>query len=161
MSRSLAALPSARPRAAARPLRPSDRTLLVISRHPRGDRAGRRGDDRLVGSPNGDTLSGAGGDDALIGGLGNDNLNGVDGHDQLFGNAGDDFLDGEEGDDEMVAAASADGADFIEGGSGTDTASYAFRGQSVTVSVDLPLPVRDRVRLVREGATLPSRLATR
>jgi hypothetical protein len=52
-------------------------------------------------------------------------------------NAGDDFLDGEHGNDTIVAAGSSDGADFIEGGSCTDTASYALRGQRVTVSLDL------------------------
>ena len=36
-----------------------------------------------------------------------------------------------------MAAASSDGADFVEGGSGTDTASYEFRGQTVRVSLDL------------------------
>lgn len=98
---------------------------------------GGAGDDHLVGSPNSDGLNGLGGDDTLIGGLSADDLNGGDGNDTLRGNAGDDFLDGEDGDDTVVAASSPDGADFVEGGSGTDTASYEFRGQAVRVSLDL------------------------
>jgi Ca2+-binding RTX toxin-like protein len=59
--------------------------------------AGGSGNDQLAGSDGNDTLQGDAGDDALSGGIGNDTLHGGDGNDRLMGGAGTDTLDGDAG----------------------------------------------------------------
>ena len=82
---------------------------------------GTDGNDNLAGDqqnvPEADIMNGLGGDDVLHGKVGNDNINGDAGNDRLFGDAGNDLLDGglQEGDD----------SDLLDGGDGTDTASYS------------------------------------
>jgi Ca2+-binding RTX toxin-like protein len=78
---------------------------------------GTDGDDVKNGTEAGDLMNGFGGDDVLHGQGGNDNINGDAGNDRLFGDPGNDLLDGglQEGDD----------SDLLDGGDGTDTASYS------------------------------------
>jgi Ca2+-binding RTX toxin-like protein len=75
---------------------------------------GDSGNDELVGSPSGDQLEGGSGDDRLRGGGGSDSL---------------------AGDYEYRAQPFAPGRDFIDGGEGIDTASYA--AHRVPTSIDL------------------------
>lgn len=71
-----------------------------------------KGDDKLIGSNDKDTLIGFKGDDTIKGNKGSDNLVGDKGDDVLKGGKGKDLLDGGKGDDEL------------DGGGGID--SYAF-----------------------------------
>jgi hypothetical protein len=64
--------------------------------------------ERVLGTPQGDVLSGSGGDDELDGGLGEDVLSGSSGNDSLLGGPGEDRLDG------------GDGTDVLDGGPGLD-----------------------------------------
>jgi len=86
----------------------------------------------VLGSENGDvitgdnldnTLNGIGGNDRLDGGSGNDTLLGGGGNDTLIGGAGNDFLQG------------GGGNDITDGGAGIDTVSFADIGTSVSVDV--------------------------
>ena len=74
------------------------------------------GIENLVGSAEGDTLTGDGADNTLSGGIGNDILN---------------------GDDMVLTLEGGEGADTITGGAGTDTASYATSNNGVRVSLAL------------------------
>jgi hypothetical protein len=58
----------------------------------------------------------------------------------FHGGGGDDTLSGRVGPDQFVAAAVADGADRIDGGSGSDSLTYAARTEPVLVSVDDGFP---------------------
>jgi Ca2+-binding RTX toxin-like protein len=77
----------------------------------------------FTGSVNGDILTGSSFDDTLQGGLGNDTLIGGDGNDVLDGGAGDDLLIG--------GSAGPGGTNQLLGGTGSDTASYAGRFETV------------------------------
>jgi Ca2+-binding RTX toxin-like protein len=96
--------------------------------------------DTIDGGDDGDILNGRGGNDTLIGALGNDNLDGGAGSDYMFGGLvdysgtengyGDDTLTGGTGADFMYGGGGNDtftawfdgSADYIDGGTGTDTA---------------------------------------
>ena len=73
---------------------------------------GTAGDDRLIGSPSGESVRGHDGADVLLGGYGNDTLDGGEGSDRISGEQGNDTLIG------------AGGDDWLEGGEGNDT--YRF-----------------------------------
>lgn len=80
--------------------------------------------ENLIGSANGDTLTGDGADNTINAGLGDDTVRGLGGDDQLFGEAGDDTLEGGQGND------------LLNGGDGTgDTASYLNSSASVEVNL--------------------------
>ena len=108
-----------------------DKVLLSVEAVT-GSQAG----DRLIGSDVDNVLDGGNGPDDLRGSVGDDTLRGGSGNDQLIGNAGDDFMFGNQDNDTALAACCADGADFFEGSTGVDTASYIGRGTAVTVSID-------------------------
>lgn len=76
------------------------------------------GNDRVVGSDNGNATFGGAGNDTLFGGAGNDMLVGGLGDDTLTGNAGDDILHGEDGADTLQGGA---GNDMLNGGTGNDS----------------------------------------
>ncbi|MDO7867756.1 calcium-binding protein [Nocardioides jiangxiensis] len=111
---------------------------------------GRGGNDRLIGDVGIDTLDGGSGNDVLLGQDGADKLYGRDGDDVLrgddkYGTAGNDTLDGGAGDDDLFGyggndtfteGAAANGSDLIAGGAGVDTASYAARTATVTLSLN-------------------------
>ena len=69
---------------------------------------GNAGNDTIIGSLDGDSLSGNDGDDAINGLAGNDSILGGAGADIVAGGLGDDTLDG------------GDGADFVTGNAGND-----------------------------------------
>lgn len=96
-------------------------------------------DDTLTGDNKANRLVGDGGSDTLRGGFGNDLLD---------GGAGDDRLYGDEGDDVLVGGASTStppadppppitAYDRIDGGAGTDTASYVNAGAAVEVDLSI------------------------
>jgi len=81
----------------------------------------------------GGMLAGGAGDDQLEGGTGADDLRGGPGRDILRGDSGDDVLSGDRlmsGEDAAIAE-----PDVLDGGTGTDTASYAMR--QAPVNADL------------------------
>lgn len=71
----------------------------------------------IVGSLEGDALSGGYGGDGLYGDAGNDTLDGGDGNDLLQGELGNDALDGGAGNDGLSGGR---GADLLDGGEGND-----------------------------------------
>lgn len=79
----------------------------------------------VIGTADGDILSGLEGDDYLAGLDGNDILQSFGGKDILDGGAGDDLLMG------------GKGADVLVGGEGTDTASYVESESAVVVKLEL------------------------
>jgi Ca2+-binding RTX toxin-like protein len=97
--------------------------------------SGGDGNDTVLAGPNDTLISGNDGNDTLTGGPGDDLINGGTGLDTIAGAAGDDYLSG--GDVFVVSpfSSTSDGADSIDGGLGSDTASYA--GRTIGVSVDL------------------------
>jgi Ca2+-binding RTX toxin-like protein len=81
---------------------------------------GRAGDDLIYGFGAADVIFGRGGDDDLLGGPGADRVYGGSGNDRLRGGIGPDHIYGGPGADVLFAR---DGqADFVECGSGIDTA---------------------------------------
>lgn len=105
--------------------------------------------DKLEGTIRSDTLMGLDGDDTLIGGSGNDflysdddivyantsedkgttnYLYGANGDDYLMGAAGNDFIEGGDGNDTLSGGNPGDEytQDTIDGGTGTNTASFPF-----------------------------------
>ena len=98
---------------------------------------GGAGNDRLEGGAGADILDGGTGEDTLEGGAGADTLDGGAGDDTLEGGAGADILDGGAGDDTLKGGA---GADTLDGGTGDDTLSYAGSpegndGEGVTITL--------------------------
>ena len=90
------------------------------------------GETLIIGSGNGDALTGG-------------NLGGV-----FFGNAGDDSLTGGDGVDLLVGGLDNDylhggaGNDVLDGGEGIDTASYSGATQSVTIDLKYSEKIRDK-----------------
>ena len=78
---------------------------------------GNEGDDRIDGAAGDDYLDGGDGSDVLMGGDGSDALYGGGGDDRLVGAKGDDVLDGGMGDDMLVGGA---GDDRLHGSVGAD-----------------------------------------
>jgi hypothetical protein len=126
------------------------------------DGSGTSGDNGLYGNDGANRLEGKGGLDWFEGGTGNDTLIGGFGSDTMFGGIGDDSLDGgdfngfnwlqgDAGNDMLVGGVQIDTLvggdgndtligggginDFLDGGAGSDTASYAMAWGAVSVSL--------------------------
>jgi Ca2+-binding RTX toxin-like protein len=96
----------------------------------------------MIGTANGDILTGTagrdrifgnGGADIIDGGKGRDELHGGDNNDILFGGEGIDELHGGKDDDYLDGGA---GADTLDGGDGTDIAAYYGSLEGVHVSLN-------------------------
>ncbi|MCY4592105.1 MAG: calcium-binding protein [Alphaproteobacteria bacterium] len=83
----------------------------------------------------GNMLDGGAGDDMLTGAGGQDTLDGGAGKDELVGGAGKDMLMGGTGDD-MLSDGGAIGGNKLEGNSGNDKISAAYRSQEVVTNTD-------------------------
>ncbi len=95
--------------------------------------SGLAGDDSMDGGEGDDTLMGGAGDDTLEGGAGNDVIYGGTATDAT--STGDDSLDGGGGDDAIVMAQGLTEGDWISGGDGDDTLSFApIQGQDTALS---------------------------
>lgn len=101
----------------------------------------RAGDDTVFGGAGGDRINSGNGRDLIRGNGGSDRIDGGDGDDTLFGNAGNDTLagqndndtvDGDEGDDFLAGGL---GSDQHFGGTGTDTADYSGRTESLRIEL--------------------------
>ena len=79
---------------------------------------GGTGNDTLLGQDDNDSLSGYEGDDSLNGGFGDDTLNAGNGLDTLFGGDGNDILYSRT---TALPDGSNDGANYLDGGTGSDT----------------------------------------
>lgn len=90
---------------------------------------GRQGDDFLEGGAGRDKLYGGRGNDTLSGGKGNDYLSGGSGNNRLFGGSGDDTLASRRGTN-----------DFLDGGSGTDTARIRGNIDNYSLQVTTVFP---------------------
>ena len=96
----------------------------------------------VIGTQQGDLITGSSGDNKLIGNGGNDRLSGGGGRDALDGSDGNDTLDGGTGDDRLFGQDGADdmrggaGADLFNGGAGFDIANYLGATAAVTVALD-------------------------
>jgi Ca2+-binding RTX toxin-like protein len=66
---------------------------------------------------------------------GDDNVSGRGGNDTLIGGNGSDELHGDDGDDLLIGGEGGLIGDFLAGGSGTDTASYADSNEGVLVDL--------------------------
>ena len=101
----------------------------TIAESNRGDDRirGTNQDDTLGGNQGNDSIEGLGGNDQLFGGRDNDTLLGDDGNDTLFGGRGNDLLSGRNGNDELSGGADDD---TLEGDNGDDT---LFGGQGADV----------------------------
>lgn len=104
---------------------------------------GNAGDNTLSGGPGNDTISGAAGNDVIHGDDGTDDLRGDAGDDSIYGDAGSDLISGGDGTDALFGGADSDtidpgagSGDFVSGGDGIDTATYATRTASVLLSLD-------------------------
>ncbi len=93
---------------------------------------GEAGADSLFGSNGNDTLEGGSGHDLLLGGHGDDAIYGGTENDRLNGGLGRDWLFGNEGDDTLVAIDNLF-TDYVDSGSGYDTAWINSSGQADTV----------------------------
>ncbi|MFO1070594.1 MAG: calcium-binding protein [Geminicoccaceae bacterium] len=91
------------------------------------NRAGTNGNDVIVASSAGETLSalggndriyGGGGNDSVFGGDGNDRTHGDEGNDRVYGGNQNDFATGGNGNDTVYGG---DGNDKVHGNNGTDT----------------------------------------
>ncbi len=84
--------------------------------------------ENVIGTPFGDIVTGDGDPNKLFGLAGNDTLNGLGGDDFLDGGADLDQVNGGANNDVLhggSAGTASDGADNIDGGTGTDTVTYA------------------------------------
>lgn len=91
----------------------------------------------VLGSDNGDRITGSGGKNTLEGGAGNDTLRGLGGKDRLSGGNGNDAIDGGRGNDILTGGAGADRfvfsgnfgrdriSDFLQGGDTIDLRGVA------------------------------------
>lgn len=103
------------------------------------DIIGTQGDNRLNGSPQGqsdiiltfggnDVIAGGGGDDLILSGGGADSIGGGAGNDAIFAGSGNDAVSGGGGDDRLFGGKGNDlldggeGNDFVSGDTGNDTA---------------------------------------
>ncbi|GAB4383806.1 MAG: hypothetical protein Kow00121_46300 [Elainellaceae cyanobacterium] len=83
-----------------------------------------------------DWINALGGDDKVLGGWGNDTIYGGSGNDTLEGNGQNDTIYGQEGDDWLVPGTGA--YHYIDGGSGTDTVSFADESGGISVNLSSP-----------------------
>lgn len=108
--------------------------------------SGNAGNDRLYGAEGNDSLNGHAGNDKLYGGAGNDGLSGDAGTDHLSGDSGNDVLDPGAGSDRSYGGAGVDrvvarqftgpDTDYLSGGTGEDTITYASRTTGVSITLD-------------------------
>jgi Ca2+-binding RTX toxin-like protein len=95
------------------------------------------GDDTLMGGKGNDTLNGGENNDLLIGGEGNDTLQGGAGNDILYGDTGNDTLQGDAGNDILIGGK---GVNTLIGNTGNDT--YVFsKGSNNTIVNEAALGV--------------------
>jgi Ca2+-binding RTX toxin-like protein len=87
----------------------------------------------LRGGSGNDNLFGDGNANLLVGNGGSDTLHGGSGNDWLEGGPGNDNFSGDDGADLLIAGP---GADNLHGGDGFDTATYAARTSTVSVTLD-------------------------
>jgi Ca2+-binding RTX toxin-like protein len=86
-------------------------------------------DDTLTGDANNNVLTGGDGNDNLTGGLGTDTLIGGNGNDILSdGLEGAATLTGGAGNDTIIMTSDDGTTDFVDGGTGVDTLTWAFAG---------------------------------
>lgn len=83
------------------------------------------------------TVYGGEGNDAITGGSAVDTIHGNEGNDTIKGEAGADDLFGDENDDLFDEGAAANGGDAFDGGTGTDTVTYARRPDTAPVTVTI------------------------
>src|SRR3954447_12291851 len=96
-----------------------------------GTQFGTEGNEQLIGSLSGDSISGQDGDDQISGGAGIDMLNGDAGDDALDGGAGSDYVNGGDGND--VMGVGRDGG-TASGGAGNDV--YLFNAGDGVMNID-------------------------
>lgn len=138
----------------------SDLQFIRIALGGRGDRLtvssrvrgvvvvadGGPGPDRLAGGGGSNQLDGGSGSDRVTGGRRSDLLEGGPGADRVFGRSGDDEIHGGTGADRLYGGSGADvlvatdsaaagTRDRLDGGTGTDRASYFGRREGVTATV--------------------------
>jgi Ca2+-binding RTX toxin-like protein len=103
---------------------------------PQGDViTGNDQDNIIQGGGGNDVLSGGGGDDVLVGGDGDDTLRGDSGDDCVIGNAGNDILDENTGTSDTNPG-NGNGADALDGGPGLeDLVTYGQRTTRVVVNL--------------------------
>ena len=87
------------------------------------------GNDRVLGTEDGDIANGNAGNDTLVGREGGDFLRGGQNNDILDGGPGNDILNGNKGDDDIRGG---DGDDLIRGGQGNDSL-YGGDGEDVLI----------------------------
>ncbi|WP_051294544.1 peroxidase family protein [Gemmobacter nectariphilus] len=95
---------------------------------------GNTGNDELRGAGGNDTLTGGAGDDLLAGGGGSDVLYGGRGNDKLIDGNGRDLLLAGDGDD-RVNLARDNRVDYVFGGNGVDTVTFASGSAPVTIDL--------------------------
>jgi len=93
---------------------------------------GGAGNDQISGLAGSDAIDGGDGDDAIQGGTEDDELFGGTGNDTLVGDVGNDVLIGGDGDDILIPGL---GDDYIDGGKGTNTISFIFSPNAVTIDL--------------------------
>lgn len=98
--------------------------------------------DQLVGTSSADTIDIHGGDDLVNAGAGNDVIRdlGILDNGGGFGFSGNDIMNGGSGNDLFLAG---DGNNAINGGTGTDTVSYAFAHRGVAVNLGAGVGIGD------------------
>lgn len=115
-------------------LRFSDQTISIVNSLNAIDVTGDNTADTVHGTAWSDIIRGVGGRDILYGEAGSDTLDGGRDADMLYGGDGDDMLIGGYG----AETPSADGtyaANLLDGGAGSDTASYQWAPDSVTADL--------------------------
>lgn len=122
---------------------------------------GNEGDDELRGNQGTDRIYGDDGNDLIFAGGGDDTVFGGEGNDAIFGGeflngGGSDTLHGEGGDD-VLNSTGLDGADFLDGGLGTDTAVInrfsSFVGEAIDFRTSFSLLIGQRLS---DGTSLSS-----
>jgi Hint domain/RTX calcium-binding nonapeptide repeat (4 copies) len=101
------------------------RGKIIVGTDDGEELTGGRGKDFILGKDGDDVIKGKSGNDVLLGGDGNDSLYGGKGKDALFGGDGDDLLNGGKGND------------ILTGGDGDDTFVFSGRfGHDVITDLD-------------------------
>ncbi len=88
----------------------------------------------IDGGAGNDTISGGAGNDTLTGGDGNDKIDGGTGNDVIYDGSGNDEVNGGDGNDYIFAGS---GLDKYVGGSGFDTLDYSSATNAVNVDASL------------------------
>ena len=88
----------------------------------------------IIGGSGNDSFTGDGNNNFLNGGLGNDSIDGGAGNDTLIGGGGTDSLFGNSGNDLLQLDWSSINLSKLDGGSGTDTVSFAGSANNVSLS---------------------------